>query len=79
MMMMGMKVMILYYQIKSETFLASQQLVEFGMEGAAELHVLNQVGPLTLVGRNDADLIGFGSSLQQPGGYFLHIRCLSPA
>lgn len=39
-------------------------LVEFGMEGATELHVLDQVGPLSLIGRNDANLIGFCSSLQ---------------
>lgn len=48
------------------------------MEGATELHVLDQVGPLSLVGRDDANLIRFCSRLQQPGGYFLHIGCLSP-
>lgn len=53
-------------------------LVQFGVKGAAELHVLHQVGPLALVGCDDADLIGFGSSLQQPGGDFLHVGCLSP-
>lgn len=53
-------------------------LVKFGVKGATELHVLHQVGPLALVGSDDADLIGFGSSLQQPGGYFLYIGCLSP-
>lgn len=49
------------------------------MEGATELHVLNQVGPLSLVGCNDANLVGFCSSFQQPCGYFLHIGSLSPA
>lgn len=53
-------------------------LVEFCVKGAAELHVLHQVGPLALVGCYDADLIGFGSSLQQPGGDFLDIGCFSP-
>lgn len=53
-------------------------LVEFGVKGAAELHVLHQVGPLALVGCDDADLIGFGSSLQQPGRDFLYIGCLGP-
>lgn len=53
-------------------------LVELGMKGATELHVLNKVGPLSLVGRNDADLIRLRSSLQQPSGDFLHIGCLRP-
>lgn len=53
-------------------------LVEFGVKRAAELHVLHQVGPLALVGCDDADLIGFGPSLQQPGGNFLDIGCFSP-
>lgn len=53
-------------------------LVEFGVKGAAELHVLHQVGPLALVWCDDADLIGFGSSLQQPGGDFLHVGRLGP-
>lgn len=49
------------------------------MKGATELHVLDQVGPLSLVRCDDANLIGFCSSLQQPCGYFLHVGCLSPA
>lgn len=48
------------------------------MQGAAELHVLDQVGALTLVRGDDADLIGFGSRLQQPGGDFLHVGSFSP-
>lgn len=48
------------------------------MQGAAELHVLDQVGALTLVRGDDADLIGFGSCLQQPGGDFLHVGSFSP-
>lgn len=62
----------------SKTIL-SLYLVEFGVEGATELHVLDQVGPLSLIGRDDADLIGFRSGLEQPCGYFLHVGCLSPA
>lgn len=54
-------------------------LVEFCMKGATELHVLDQVGPLSLIRCDDANLIGFCSSLQQPCGYFLHVGCLSPA
>ena len=54
-------------------------LVEFGVKGATELHVLNQVGSLSLVGRDDANLIRLCASLQQPCGYFFHIGCLSPA
>lgn len=53
-------------------------LVEFGVKGATELHVLHQVGPLALVRCDDANLVGFGSGFQQPGGYFLNIGCLSP-
>lgn len=48
------------------------------MKGATELHVLDQVGPLSLIGGDDANLIGLCSCFQQPGGYFLHICCLSP-
>lgn len=57
----------------------SVYLVEFGVEGATELHVLDQIGPLTLIGSDDTNLIRFCSSLQQPRCYFLHIGCLSPA
>ena len=54
-------------------------LIELGMKGATELHVLDQVGPLALIRSNDANLIRFCSSLQQPRGYFLHVGCLGPA
>lgn len=53
-------------------------LVEFGVQWAAELHVLHKVRALALVWRNDADLVRFGSSLQQTGGDLLHISSLSP-
>ena len=53
-------------------------LIEFGVQGATELHVLHQVGALALVGRDDADLVRLRSGLQQPGGDLLHIRCLGP-
>lgn len=53
-------------------------LIEFCVQGATELHVLDKVGALTLVRGDDADLIRFGSCLQQPGGDFLYIGCLSP-
>lgn len=54
-------------------------LVELGVQRTAELHVLNQIGTLTLIRRDDADLVGFGSSLQQASGDLLHISCLGPA
>lgn len=53
-------------------------LIEFGVQGAAELHVLDQVGALTLVRGDDADLVGFGSGLQQPGGDLLYVGSLRP-
>lgn len=54
-------------------------LVELGMKGTAELHVLHQVGALALVRSDDADLVRFGSSLQKASSDFLHISSLSPA
>lgn len=42
----------------------SLYLIELGMEGATELHVLDQVRPLSLIGGDDADLVWFCSSLQ---------------
>lgn len=51
-------------------------LVEFGVQRAAELHVLDQVGALTLVWGDDADLIRLCSSLQQPGGDLFHVGSL---
>lgn len=48
------------------------------MQGAAKLHVLDQVGALTLVWGDDADLVGFGSGLQQPGGDLLYVSSLRP-
>lgn len=56
----------------------SLYLVEFGMERATKLHVLDQVGPLSLIGGNDANLIRLCSGLEQSCGYFLHIGCFSP-
>ena len=53
-------------------------LIEFGVQGATELHVLDQVGALTLVRGDDADLVRFGSSLQQPGGDLLYVGSLRP-
>lgn len=53
-------------------------LIKFGVQGATELHVLDQVGALTLVRGDDADLVGFGSGLQQSGGDLLYIDSLSP-
>lgn len=53
-------------------------LIEFGVQGTTELHVLNQVGTLTLIRGDDANLVGFGSRFQQPGGDFLYIGSLRP-
>ena len=53
-------------------------LVELGVQGAAELHVLDEVGALALVGGDDANLIGLGTGLQQPGGDLLHVGRLRP-
>lgn len=52
-------------------------LVEFGVQRATELHVLDQVGALALIWGDDANLIWLCPSLQQPGCYFLHIGSLS--
>ena len=52
--------------------------IKFGVQGATELHVLDQVGALTLVWGDDANLVGFGSSFQQSGGDLLYIGSLSP-
>lgn len=53
-------------------------LIELGVQGAAELHVLDQVRALTLIRSDDADLVGFGSSFQQPCSDLLHVGSLSP-
>lgn len=53
-------------------------LIQFGVQGTAELHVLHQVGALTLIRGDDANLVGFGSRFQQPGGDLLHIGSFSP-
>lgn len=53
-------------------------LIEFGVQGAAELHVLHQIGALSLIRGDDANLVRFGSSLQQPCGNFLYVGSLSP-
>lgn len=49
------------------------------MQGATELHILDQVGSLALIRSNDANLIRLCSSFQQPCGDFFHISCFSPA
>lgn len=54
-------------------------LVELSMKGTAELHVLHQVGALTLVWRDYADLVRFGSGLQQASGDLFHVSGLGPA
>lgn len=48
------------------------------MQGAAELHVLDQVGALALIWRDDANLVRFGSGLQQSCCDLLNIGSLSP-
>lgn len=53
-------------------------LIEFGVQGATELHVLDQVRALALVWGDDADLVWFGSGLQQPGGDLLYVGSLRP-
>lgn len=53
-------------------------LVELGVQGAAELHVLHQVGALALVRGDDADLVRLGARLQQLRGDLLHIGSLRP-
>lgn len=52
-------------------------LVEFGMQRAAELHVLDQVRALTFVWGDDANLIWLCSGLQQPGCDLFHVGSLS--
>lgn len=56
----------------------TQYLVEFGVQRAAELHVLHQVRALALVRRDNANLVRFGSGLQQTGGDLLHVSSFSP-
>jgi len=56
-----------------------RHLVQLGVQRAAELHVLDQVGSLALVRRDDADLARLGSGLQQPRGDLLHVGRLRPA
>ena len=46
------------------------------MQGATELHVLDQVGALTLIWGDDANLVRFGSGFQQPGGDLLYVGSL---
>lgn len=53
-------------------------LIEFSVQGATKLHILDQVRALTLVWGNDANLAGLGSSLKQPGGDLLHVGSLRP-
>lgn len=60
-----------------ELHLCVGYLIEFGVQGATELHVLHQVGALTLIWGDDSNLVRFRSSLQQSGGDLLHIRSLS--
>lgn len=48
------------------------------MQGTAELHVLHQVGALTLIRGDDANLVRFGSGFQQPSGDLLNVGSLSP-
>ena len=46
--------------------------------GAIELHVLHDVGPLSLVGRDDPDLVRPYPALHQLGHHFLYIHRLTP-
>lgn len=64
--------------MRAESFRAVHYLIQFGVQGTAELHVLHQVGALTLIRGDDANLIGFCSGFQQPGGDLLNIGSLSP-
>lgn len=56
-------------QVKVSSYVGTQQtrsgvhLVELGVQGAAELHVLHQVGALALIGCDDADLVRLGTRL----------------
>lgn len=54
-------------------------LVELSMKRTAELHVLHEVRPLALVRSDYADLVRFGSGLQEASGNLLHVSSLSPA
>lgn len=56
----------------------SSYLVQLGVQGAAELHVLHQVGPLALIRRDDANLVWLGACLQQLRGDLFHICSLRP-
>ena len=64
--------------LAGDAWAKGRYLVELGVQGAAELHVLDQVGALALIGRDDADLVGLGAGLQQPGGDLLHVGRLRP-
>lgn len=53
-------------------------LVELRVQGAAELHVLHQVGALALVGCDNADLVRLSSRLQQLCGDLLYVGSFRP-
>lgn len=59
-------------------WVGGQYLVELGVQGATELHVLHQVGALALVGGDDANLVRLGPSLEQLRGDFLHVGSFRP-
>jgi len=49
-------------------------LVEFLLERSVELHVVDDVRPLTLVGSDDSDLVGKDSGLEELGDDLLDVR-----
>ena len=51
-------------------------LIELLMQGTAVLHVLDQVGSLTFVRGDDADLVGLDAGFEEFGGNLLHHRGL---
>ena len=51
-------------------------LVQLRVQGPLILHVLHQVGSLTLVRSDHADLFGLHSATEEPRRYLLHVRRL---
>ena len=58
--------------------LLSADLVEFLVHGAIQLHVVDNICPLTLIGCDDSNLLWLYSSLHQLGHHFLHVGSLRP-
>lgn len=62
-----------------DTHTQQTDLVEFLVEGARVLHVLHLVGPLTLVGRDDPNLLRLDPGAQEASHQLLRVGRLRPA